>query len=159
MSLAHEKYKLLHDELKVWMQKSKEELEFIAMQNEYRQALQQIKKNNRNGDNKKEKGDDTKGKKTEDDAKWAWKGVAPKATDPQEKEFDGKTYIHCPHHGDLQWVLKINRKGKVHTENCKAYKNAMAQNNRDGVRQAALASVAEHPDALGGTTSETTEKI
>jgi hypothetical protein len=41
-----------------------------------------------------------------DSGKFAWKNIAPADGEPREKKKDGKDYVHCPNHGDLQWVLK-----------------------------------------------------
>jgi hypothetical protein len=41
-----------------------------------------------------------------DSGKFAWKNIAPADGEPREKKRDGKAYLHCPNHGDLQWVLK-----------------------------------------------------
>lgn len=152
MALALEKCKLPHDELKVWLKKSKEELEFIAMQNECKHALQQIKRDDKGGAAKQEKLDKGQdNKRTEGDPKWAWKRAAPKKGEPLEKEFEGKTHIHCPHHGDLLWVLKVNRKGRVHVENCKALKKtAASKDEKQDARQSALAGLMDNPDASGG---------
>jgi hypothetical protein len=41
-----------------------------------------------------------------DTRKFAWKNVAPADGEPREQVVEGKDYVHCPNHGDLQWVLK-----------------------------------------------------
>jgi hypothetical protein len=45
-------------------------------------------------------------RKSRNDAEWAWKGVAPTATQSKEKKFKGKEYVYCPFHGETKWVLK-----------------------------------------------------
>ena len=35
------------------------------------------------------------------------------------RQSNGKDYIYCPHHGDTKWVLKVNREGLNHKENCR----------------------------------------
>jgi multidrug efflux pump subunit AcrA (membrane-fusion protein) len=46
-----------------------------------------------------------------DNDKFAWKNVAPAAGEPQEKTVGKKIYVHCPHHGELKWVLKSGHAG------------------------------------------------
>ena len=50
---------------------------------------------------------------------YAWKGVAPKAGESLSKTVNGKEHIHCPHHGDTKWALKVDRKGIEHATGCK----------------------------------------
>ena len=58
-----------------------------------------------------------------------------------------------------RWVLKINHKGKVHSENCEARNDAGSSAAGSG-REQALASVLEDPDATGEADgSETSEGI
>jgi hypothetical protein len=42
--------------------------------------------------------------------KWAWKDIEPKANDPTWKVFQGKEYVHCPHHATTKWVLYAKHK-------------------------------------------------
>ena len=77
--------------------------------------------------------------------------MAPGKGEPHEKEFNGNAYIYCLHHGDLQWVLKINKKGKSHAENCAPRKKAGAPvvgnvQTRKEAHQAALAGLVDNDD-------------
>ena len=47
----------------------------------------------------------------ENGGEWEWKNHAPAANEPKEKEFKGKTYIHCKFHKNTQWVLKEGHQG------------------------------------------------
>jgi len=152
MSLALERYKILHDDKKVWMEKSEDQLEILAMKAEINRLRQ-------NPPTKKQAKEKVPAEKKNADAKWAWKLVAPKSGEPHEKAFEGKDYIYCPHHQTTKWVLKINRKGKVHSENCEARNDAGSSAAGSG-REQALASVLEDPDASGEADgSETSEGI
>ena len=152
MSLALERYKILHDDKKVWMEKSEDQLEILAMKAEINRLRQ-------NPPTKKQAKEKVPAEKKNADAKWAWKLVAPKSGEPHEKAFEGKDYIYCPHHQTTKWVLKINRKGKVHSENCEARNDAGSSAAGSG-REQALASVLEDPDASGEVDgSETSEGI
>ena len=100
---------------KVWNAPTAEQEQFIALT----AHLQSLNKGGRKED-KSTKGDadkpagkpfKKKGKgKVRDEAKWAWKDVAPSAGQPVEKTFDGKEYIFCPHHPTTKWVLKEGHK-------------------------------------------------
>jgi hypothetical protein len=82
-------------------------------------ALQgQLKQNAAPANNKAKK---TPGKAAvcNSDNKFAWKLVAPKTGEPQEKTVEGKAYIYCPHHAATKWVLKINQEGIEHRTGCK----------------------------------------
>ena len=61
------------------------------MQNEYKQALQQIKQKGSTESKTKRKNDS---EKTGGDPRRASKKVTPKKGEPHKKEFDGKTYIY-----------------------------------------------------------------
>jgi hypothetical protein len=39
---------------------------------------------------------------------------------------NGKAYIHCPHHGDTKWVLKVNQQGVEHKTGCRMMAEANA---------------------------------
>jgi hypothetical protein len=116
MSVALEKYKTMVAK-GAWMQKSKEELEFIALKNELELARKQLvqKPLKQQGNTKKA---DKGGPKN--DGEWAWKSIAPKAGELHHKKFRGKDYIYCPHHGDTKWVLKVNLQGVDHATGCRA---------------------------------------
>jgi hypothetical protein len=147
MSIALERYKILHDDKKVWMKKTQDEIEFIAMQNE-------VTKLRQNPPTKKQvsgKDDSKLPPVRENDPRWAWKLVAPKAGEAQKKVFQGKTYIFCPFHNTTKWVLETNRRGKDHATNCEdRVKAANSTGGSTGSTQAqALSSVMEDPDASG----------
>lgn len=46
--------------------------------------------------------------------KWSWKEKAPKANESQFHTFEGRKYVHCPHHANTKWVLAEN-----HADGCK----------------------------------------
>ena len=46
--------------------------------------------------------------------KWSWKEKAPKAGESKFITFEGRKYVHCPHHANTKWVLADN-----HREGCK----------------------------------------
>jgi hypothetical protein len=122
MKLALEKYKTISDGGK-WMKKSEKQLEFIAMKAELQTQLQKLAskpKLKQNGDKQKKKGPKP------NTGKWAWKIVPPKGNEPHKKTVDSKAYIHCPHHGDTQWVLGVNREGVEHATGCRARNNGNA---------------------------------
>ena len=46
--------------------------------------------------------------------KWAWKDNAPKAGESKTLTFEGRKYVHCPHHASTKWVL-----ADKHKDGCK----------------------------------------
>ena len=86
------------------------------------------------------------------DAKWAWKLQAPKAGQPQQKTFQSKEYIYCPHHETTKWVLKVNKKGLDHATNCEA--RGQAQGGSQQARDVALSGIMEDADANGNDEEE-----
>ena len=125
MNMALEKYKTLLDK-GVWMKKSKEELQFIALQaklEETTKKLVQKRKPDATG-GRRNSNANTQRDGTKHDGVWAWKGIAPKQGEAHHKKFRGKEYVCCPHHGDTKWVLKIGRNGSEHSTNCRAKKDA-----------------------------------
>jgi hypothetical protein len=46
--------------------------------------------------------------------KWAWKDKAPKAGEAKSLTFEGRKYVHCPHHASTKWVL-----ADKHKDGCK----------------------------------------
>jgi hypothetical protein len=118
MRMALEKYKNLVNKGE-WMKMSSQQLEFIAMKAELQTTLNSLNKKTptlKQNDNKTP----TKKPGRRNTGKYAWKGVAPKPSEPQRKKVDGKWYIHCPHHGETKWVLEINREGVEHKTGCRA---------------------------------------
>jgi hypothetical protein len=61
-----------------------------------------------------------------------------------KKTVNGKAYIHCPHHGDTKWVLKVNQQGFEHKTGCRM----MAEANATGADRliAAVANIEEEDD-------------
>lgn len=144
MSLALEKFKILHDDKKMWLKKSQQELEFIAMQSELTRLKQNPHKKKPPKDNPS---DSSKAR----DKKWAWKMVPPAEGEPKTKTFQGKECVHCPHHETMMWVLKINKRGTNHLKNCEEKARAEAKATKEGGAKAlALANVMDDPDARGG---------
>jgi hypothetical protein len=142
MQLALEKFKTIGEDK--WCQKSPRELEFIAMQGKILKLEQNPKstKPPRGGG-----GATDTDKKNRNQGKFAWKGIAPKPSEPQEKTVNGKVYIYCPNHGDTKWVLKTNLRGLDHKTNCSkkppAQAPAPAAAGNGGHLTAALANLAE----------------
>lgn len=110
MTMAYEKYKVLEGKGQ-WMKKTDQELKFIAMEAQ----LQANAKTKTPADNGKKTG---KPGGRPNDAKWAWKSIIKPGDENKEKTFEGKVYVHCPFHGDTKWVLKVNREGIIHKQNC-----------------------------------------
>lgn len=117
MTLALDRHKILLEKGE-WLKKLPQELEFIAMKSELEETKKRLQQTKKPDTVNKEK---AKQKKAARDAgRFAWKAVAPKPGEPTEKIVDGTECIHCPHHKDTHWVLKINKHGVVHTEKCLA---------------------------------------
>jgi hypothetical protein len=110
-----------------WLKQTDEQLKFIALQAKLDKLTQNTPKK---GDAKK-KSDGSK-KKTDKANKFAWKAIAPKEGEPQEKTFNGKEYIYCPHHGDTKWVLKVNHKGIDHRTGCTKKNTAKDKGEEQG---------------------------
>ena len=155
MSLALEKFKILHDDKKTWMKKTQQQLDFIAMQSQLNQLKQNpIKPKKAGGPPSDSSGSKDSNKERKPlDAKWAWKLTAPKAGEPTEKTFQGKIYIHCPHHETTQWVLKTNKKGLDHAAHCDAKEKSKDKPKNDG-KAKALSNVMDDPDAKGGDSGD-----
>jgi hypothetical protein len=154
MQQALEKYKTMVSKQQ-WLKKSDEELEFIAMQakmkvleqNPKPRAVPAIRDPNKTARDKAKAAAVAAAAATgnnRNSGKFAWKGVAPKAGEAQEKTVNGKAYIHCPHHGDTKWVLKINQQGVEHKTGCRM----MAEANATGADRlvAAVANIEEEDD-------------
>ena len=118
MTLALQKYKTLVDK-DMWLQKSKKELEFIAMISKLQADNKKLVPKTKKTTPSKAKG---KGTKTGpvNDGDWAWKGIAPVGSEPTERTFRGKKYIYCDH-GDTKWVLE-ERRGVKHIHSCSKLK-------------------------------------
>jgi hypothetical protein len=114
MHLALEKYKVIEGKGQ-WMQKTEQELKFIAMEAQLQANVSSKKKTLPTDGSGKKQG---KQVKTGNDDKWAWKTVIKPGDEKKEKTFEGKVYVHCPYHGTTKWVLKVNREGNVHKDKC-----------------------------------------
>jgi hypothetical protein len=117
------------------------ELEFIAMQSELKQLRQNAVNKAPQKDKEKRGTTDPSEKGNRNTGKFAWKGVAPKSGEAQEKTVKGKVYIYCPHHGDTKWVLKTNLKGIGHRTGCRKMAEA-GQTAGDDAKQRLTAAVA-----------------
>jgi hypothetical protein len=137
MQVALEKFKTIQGD-KQWCQKSARDLEFIAMQSQ----LNQLKQNAKPTKPPKGKTPDGQDKSNRLKGKFAWKGIAPKHGEPQEKTVNGKHYIYCPHHGETKWVLKVNLKGIEHKTGCSKLIQHREQATGTGLT-AALANLTE----------------
>jgi len=126
MRLALEKHKSLKDKQR-WLQKSETEMEFIAMTAKLEVFGKQLTQTKAPKKKTKEGGQKAP---WANDGEWTWKGIAPKSGEPKEKQFKGRWYVHCPHHGDTQWVLR-EKKGVAHVGNCNARKKADATSGGD----------------------------
>ena len=121
MTSAQEKFKISSDK-KQWKKKTSQQLEFIAMRAErtaWRNERAEINKLVQKP-KKEPKAKTAKKAGPVNDGAWAWKNDAPKAGEPTTRTFRGKSYMHCPHHGDTKWVLTINPKGVPHATGCRA---------------------------------------
>ncbi|KAL3924047.1 MAG: hypothetical protein SGARI_006107 [Bacillariaceae sp.] len=102
MHTALQKYKTLVDK-GVWQQKSKQELEFIAMMTQWEDAKKKLvpkkKGNTKTTGNRNNAG-----------------SIAPTGNEPTERTFRGKKYIYCDH-GETKWVLEEKR-GVKHIHSC-----------------------------------------
>jgi hypothetical protein len=90
-----------------WKVPTKHSEEIIALTAKFDQAV---------ANNKKRKLDPVVGSptprcKSNDQGKQGWKYTAPAAGESNEKTVNEKKYVHCPYHGDLQWVLKEGHVG------------------------------------------------
>jgi len=134
MTMAHEKYKTISDRQE-WMKKTDHELEFIALKAKvdlYEARPTGSGKNRltqtrtlRNRDTQPAVSRNNNNSGSRNTGKYAWKSVAPKPDEPTRKEWEGKWYIYCPHHGDTKWVLEVSNRGK-HVEGCQALAAANA---------------------------------
>jgi len=134
MTMALSKYKIYKGRNE-WMKKTKQELQFVAMHSELEDAKKRLALATRGG-GKGRGGTANATKATEkkdgdsvhrgarpgrpNTGQFAWKGVIPKAGEPHKKSVNGKSYVHCPHHGDTKWVLEFNREGVEHVAGCRA---------------------------------------
>jgi len=106
MEIAREKCKVITGRQE-WRKKSKQELEFIAMLNGFKQVQEKLTQNTgkpRNNNRAKDGDDKPKQPGRPADGVFAWKNDPPKAGEPKEKKFRGIDYVHCPHHPNTQWV-------------------------------------------------------
>ena len=116
MTTALQKYKTMVDK-DVWKQKSKRELEFIAMMNHHvEEAKKKLVPKQAKKSNAKAAGKSATRTTHGNTGDWAWKGVAPVGNEPTERTFRGKKYIYCDH-GDTKWVLEEKR-GVKHIHAC-----------------------------------------
>ncbi|CAB9519988.1 hypothetical protein SEMRO_1063_G237100.1 [Seminavis robusta] len=124
MKVALERYKVLVDKNQ-WMKKTEEQLEIIALKAQL-VSLVATKPTGGNatggGATKTPPRKDQKGQGD----KFAWKLVAPKQGEAQEKTVNGKNYIYCPYHDTTKWVLAVNDKGIDHRTGCTKAKEAKA---------------------------------
>ena len=60
------------------------------------------------------KGTASKDERKTNTGKWAWKDTAPKAGESKTITFEGRKYVHCPHHASTKWVL-----AEKHKDGCK----------------------------------------
>ena len=150
MKLALDKYKVM-TEKKEWMQKSERDLEFLAM----RAELEETKKclTQKQPTRRSKNDSDTCLTPWPNDGKFAWKGVAPKSGEAQEKIVKGRTYVHCPHHGATKWVLK-QKKGVVHLESCKAAARKISEADGDKAKHLALIGTATPKDDEDDSTTD-----
>ena len=112
MELALQKQKVLSLSGE-WLQKTPEQLEILAM----RAQLEESKKSKQRPARTKDDKDKRDGKA--DKHIPTWKTVAPKDGESHEMTRNGKNYVYCPHHGDVKWVLAVNRQGVVHKTGCR----------------------------------------
>jgi hypothetical protein len=124
MRMALEKFKILESK-GIWLMKTADELDFIAMQSQIKALKQNPAKNAKDGKDGKGKGGKD-GKNDRNTGQYAWKGVAPKVGEPHEKTVKGKAYIYCPHHESTKWVLKVNNLGVEHKTGCLKMAAALA---------------------------------
>ena len=129
MTSALEKHKNLNEK-KLWKKKSKNELEFVALTALKAELIAAKKKLVQNPPRKQP----TESKKgPTNDGIWAWKSMTPKAGEAHVKSFQGKDCICCPHHGEMKWVLKIDRKGAAHSTGCRARQEATGKAQGDAI--------------------------
>jgi hypothetical protein len=154
MQQALEKYKTMASKQQ-WLKKTDEELEFIAMQakmkvleqNPKPRAVPAIRDPTKTARDKAKAAAAAAAAaagNNRNSGKFAWKGVAPKTGEAHEKTVNGKAYIHCPHHGNTKWVLKVNQQGVEPKTGCRM----MAEANATGGDRltAAVANIEEEDD-------------
>ncbi|CAB9508480.1 unknown protein [Seminavis robusta] len=124
MMIALEKYKIMQDR-KVWLKKSEEQMEIMTLKAEVTKLRGRT---NAKPPPAKAAGEGKKTVQGKDDDKYAWKLVAPKEGEPQQKTVNGKKYIYCPYHQTTKWVLEVNNKGVVHRTGCEKMKEALTSN-------------------------------
>eukprot|EP00797_Seminavis_robusta_P026615 Sro487_g152930.1 n/a (451) ;mRNA; f:41328-42680 len=138
MKIALERYKVLVDR-KLWLKKTEQEMEILTLKAE----IVELK---RPGSSAKKAGAANPGKATpakgKTDDKYAWKQIAPKDGEAQEKTVGGKEYVFCPHHNTTKWVLKVNDKGIVHRTGCTKMKEAQAGSSAGGKNKTSAAALA-----------------
>ena len=153
MQISLEKYKVMQRK-GVWMKKTDNELEFIAMKAQLQQLKNPVKKTSI----VKKVGDG--GKKLKGKDKYAWKNVPPKDGEPITKTMNGKKYIYCPHHHTTCWVLEVNQQGIPHRTGCRMMQesNAGSSTSTEAGQQGrfanALAHVMEEEGAENGEPDE-----
>ena len=118
MDKALNKYKILEGKNE-WKKQTEQELQFLAMRAEFEANRAKLKVAEKKLSQNKGTNQGAANQPRKNDGKFAWKSVAPKTGEPHAKTVNGKDYIYCPHHGDTKWVLKINREGLNHKENCR----------------------------------------
>jgi len=135
MKMAHERFKS-RNEKNMWMQKSEQELEFLALKAELDATKKKLMQKKATGTRAKAQ---FKRKPWANEGEFAWKAIGLKAGEPHEKQVKGKTYVYCPHHGDTKWVLKEKR-GIAHLEKCYALQRSKAEDGSKDDKPVVMAS-------------------
>jgi len=135
MKMAHERFKS-RNEKNVWMQKSEQELEFLALKAELDATKKRLTQKKATGARAKAP---YERKPWANDGAFAWKAVGPKTGEPHKKQANGKTRVCCPHHGDTKWVLK-EKNGVVHLKRCNALRRSKLEAGNKDDKPVALAS-------------------
>jgi hypothetical protein len=110
MTLAEEKFKTIAQKKmhKAPLASAKEDAHIVALSSQIEELLAfKAEFSNRETQGNGGSGRSRKAK----EAEWAWKSIEPTASQPKEKKFKGKDYVHCPFHGTTKWVLKSNHEG------------------------------------------------
>ncbi|CAB9531011.1 hypothetical protein SEMRO_3187_G344890.1 [Seminavis robusta] len=145
MKVALERYKVLVDKNQ-WLQKTEEQLEIIALK---AQVVSLTASKQTSGT--PSKATPRKDQKGQGD-KFAWKLVAPKQGEAQEKTVNGKAYVYCPYHDTTKWVLEVNDKGVNHRTGCTKMKEAKAAEAAAGQGDATEAALAGAIEDVGTAT-------
>jgi hypothetical protein len=103
MAMAEDRYHTIMQK-GVWKVPTKHSEEIIALTAHFDKQIASIKKRKLDPVSGSPKPRPRRG--PNDQSTYGWKNIAPADGEPREKTMNGKDYVHCPHHGDLQWVLK-----------------------------------------------------